>query len=402
MALFADSLHNEFAGIALAFVTAGAADYGEIVAIADAFPDGGDDAAFYDVWSAAGDRHVARADEALAAGRESTGRNHLLRAAVCYSVAIKPWFGTPVDPRMTAGFENCTAAFDRAIVLGRTPAQRLVVPFDGYRLPTWFVPATDSTPGEPRPVVILVNGYDGTLPDTYFGLGQAAVDRGYHVVVFDGPGQGALLVRHSVPMVPDWERVVTAVVDAIVGRSDVDDARIALHGWSLGGLLAPRAATGEQRLAAVVADPALWGILDGMRHLVAVMGSPELAAGLPDLPDDVAARMTEAIVADRALSWKIAKRAFWVHGVDDLQAYVRAAAEFTMDGHVDGLRCPLLATAAEHDPLAAGAQAFVDRVKSPTTLLHFTAVQGAGEHCELYNRWLLNSSVLDWLDDTLR
>ena len=398
---FADPLHKEFAGVAAAFITAGAADYGEVVAIADAFPDDGDDALFYDVWSAAGDRHIARAEDALAAGHERTGRGHLMRGAACYSVAIKPWFGTPVDQRMTAGFENCTAAFDRAIVLGPRPAERLAVPFDGYRLPTWFVPAADSKPGERRPVVILVNGYDGTLPDTYFGLGQATVDRGYHAVVFDGPGQGALLVRDSIPMIPDWGRVVSAVVDAIVDRDDVDTARIALHGWSLGGLLAPRAAAAEHRLGAVIADPALWGILDGMRHLIAAMGFPELAAGLPDLPDEVAAKMTEVILADRALTWRIVKRAFWVHGVDDLQGYLRAAAEFTMESHADGIQCPLLATAAEHDPLAAGAHAFVERVAAPATLLRFRAAQGAGDHCELYNRWLLNSSVLDWLDDTL-
>jgi alpha-beta hydrolase superfamily lysophospholipase len=324
-----------------------------------------------------------------------------MRAAACYGVAIKPWFGTPVDPRMTTGFDRCTAAFERGIVLGARPAERLTVPFDATTLPTWFVPAVGSRPGEVRPLVIVNNGYDGTLPDNWFGIGKAATERGYHVVLFDGPGQGALLVHESMPMVPDWERVVTAVVDAVIERDDVDPDRIVLHGWSLGGHLAPRAATAEHRLAAVVADPALWGILDGMRRLVTAIGSPELADHLPELPDDAAAHLTEIIAADRALTWKIVKRAFWVHGVADVQAYAKVAAEFTLDGRVEEIRCPLLGTKAEHDPLASGAGAFVERVAAPARLLEFAAADGAGEHCEISNRWLLNSSALDWLDDVL-
>jgi alpha-beta hydrolase superfamily lysophospholipase len=399
--LFADPLHNEFAGLATGWIGSGASDYGEILAIAEAFPEGGDDGAYYEAWSAAAGRHVGRADAALRAGHERTAQGHLFRASAYYGVAIKPLFGTPVDPRMTAGFENCTAAFDRAIVLGPRPAERLTAPFDGYELPTWFVPAVGSAPGEARPVVIVSNGYDGALPENHFGIGKAASERGYHVVLFDGPGQGALLVRDSIPLIADWERVVGAVVDAIVDRDDVDRDRIALHGWSLGGYLAPRAATAEHRLAAVVADPALWSMIEGMRGLVSALGSPELAAGLPDLPADAAAQLLEKISADRGLEWKIVKRGFWVHGVEDLEGYIRAAELITLSGRADGIRCPLLGTTNEGDPLSSGAKAFVDQLSCPTTLLEFTEAEGAAGHCELQNRWLLNSSVLDWLDDTL-
>lgn len=401
MALFTDPLHDEFAGLAAAWVTVGAFDYGEVLAIADAFPDGGDDADFFDAWSGAGDRHVERAESALAAGHGETAQGHLFRAAACFGVAIKPWFGSPVDRRMTEGFAKCTEAFDRAIVMGSSPAERLAVAFDGYEMPGWFLPARDSKPGERRPVVIVVNGYDGTLPENYFGLGKAATDRGYHAVLFDGPGQGSLLVDEGIPMSPDWDRVVSAVIDAIVDRDDVDSARIALHGWSLGGYLAPRAAAGEPRVAAVVADPALWGIIDGMRGLVAALGSAELAAGLPDLPDDAAATITEAIESDRGLTWRVIKRGYWVHGVDDFQGYLRAVTPFTLTGHAENIRCPLLGTTTEGDPLSAGAGDFIAKLSCPTTLLEFTAAEGAGGHCEIQNRWLLNTRVLDWLDETL-
>lgn len=401
MNLFADPLHDQFASWATAWMTSGGADYGEIVAIADAFPEGGDDADFFDAWSRAGDRHLERADEALGSGHTETAQGHLLRAAALYAVAIKPWFGTPVDRRMSEGFAKLTDAFEQAIVLGRRPGERITVPFEDYELPTWFLPATDSEPGEARPVVIAVNGYDGTLPDMYFGIGKSAAERGYHVVMFDGPGQGALLVNQSIPMIPEWDRVVSAVIDSIENRQDVDRGRIAVHGWSLGGHLAPRAAAGESRIAAVIADPALWGILDGMRGLVAAFGSDELAAALPDLPDDAATAITAKITGDRGLEWRIVKRGFWVHGVDDLQSYIRAVAPFTMTGHIGDIRCPLLGTTTEGDVLAAGAGDFLSKADVPTTLLEFTAAEGAAGHCEFQNRWLLNTRVLDWLDETL-
>ena len=40
-------------------------------------------------------------------------------------------------------------------------------------------------------------------------------------------------------------------------------------------------------------------------------------------------------------------------------------------------------------------------LSAPTTVLEFAAAEGAGEHCEMRNRSLLNRRVLDWLDDTL-
>ncbi len=142
-------------------------------------------------------------------------------------------------------------------------------------------------------------------------------------------------------------------------------------------------------------------MLDGMRGPVAALGSPELADNLPELPDDAAAEMTQVISGNRSLDWKIVKRGFWVNGADDLQGYLRAVEPFTLTGRADGIRCPFLATKSEGDPLAASAPEMVEPLSCPTTLLSFTAAERAGGHCEMQARWLLNTKVLDWLDDTL-
>ena len=70
-----------------------------------------------------------------------------------------------------------------------------------------------------------------------------------------GAGQGAELFADDVPFRPDWEAVITPVVDYLSARPDVDAAKIALTGWSFSGTLVVRAAAQERRVAAVVSDP---------------------------------------------------------------------------------------------------------------------------------------------------
>jgi hypothetical protein len=51
--------------------------------------------------------------------------------------------------------------------------------------------------------------------------------------------------------------------------------------------------------------------------------------------------------------------------------------------------------------LAGNAKETLSRLKAPTTLMTFTAAEGAGGHQETLNRALAETRILDWLDDTL-
>ena len=57
------------------------------------------------------------------------------------------------------------------------------------------------------------NGSDGQNVDMLAQGGLAALERGYNVVIFEGPGQGSQLFLHDVPFRPDWENVITPIVD---------------------------------------------------------------------------------------------------------------------------------------------------------------------------------------------
>jgi alpha-beta hydrolase superfamily lysophospholipase len=235
----------------------------------------------------------------------------------------------------------------------------------------------------------------------YFASAVAASRRGYHCLLFDGPGQGEMLYEHGLPLRPDWETVIAAVVDFAVAQRNVDPERIALSGWSLGGHLAPRGASGEPRISALIADPATWSIAGDIRDFVIYkLNVPrEVAAHLGDLEETTIQTLDALIRKDRDLNWKIVKRGFWVHGVADLRSYLRSAEQFTMDGRSELIRCPTLLTMAENDSLGARAPSFYEALQCPKTLLRFTAAEGAGDHCEMQNRSLLNRRTLDWLDE---
>ena len=190
-------------------------------------------------------------------------------------------------------------------------------------MPAYLIPAVGYETAV-RPLLICTNGYDAAITDIFFASAVAATARGYHCLIFDGPGQGEMLIEHGMTLRPDWETVIKAVVDFALTLSVVDPARIALSGWSLGGYLAPRAASGEHRLAACIADPGLWSVASGLRAFCEKLGVPAEAAANPaDIEQPLLDKMWQAITGDRKLRWTIIQRGFWVNGVENLREFLR-------------------------------------------------------------------------------
>ena len=131
--------------------------------------------------------------------------------------------GAPTDPRLVASNARQTETFRRAAALMARPPELLEIPYEGTTLPGYFFRAADDD--RPRATVILTGGYDGTVEELYFFNGAAALARGYNVLAFDGPGQGAALLQRGMVLRPDWENVVTPVVDHALARPDVDPER---------------------------------------------------------------------------------------------------------------------------------------------------------------------------------
>ncbi len=392
---FKNDLHDEFGSWLFCYTATGGPDLGVLAAVGAAVGDG-DDAAFNAAWMATGDRFAAEADSLLAAGSPDEARRLLLWAAACYATSYHPLYGAPVDPRLLASFRKQIATFDRALALLPHPVKPLRIPYEGTTLPAYLLPATGHET-EVRPLVILTNGYDATVTEMYFAEAAAIAARGYHCLFFDGPGQGELLIEQGVPIRPDWEAVIRPVVDFALTLPHIDPARIALWGWSLGGYLALRGASGEPRLAACIADPGLRAVMTP--QMLSRFGVKVAGAAKPGTM--IEAALEQAVKASPRMHWSLMQRGLWVHGAASLGAYAEAALAMTLEGRVDMIRCPTLLTTAENDPLSHGAEALLSELACPATLLRFTAAEGAGDHCEMANRSLAMLRMLDWLDATL-
>jgi pimeloyl-ACP methyl ester carboxylesterase len=390
---FDDPLFEEFA---LRPLIIDGCPLGEISATTSLIEDGDRDG-WYRQWTAAAERVVSYADESARAGHTISASDAYLRASSYYRAAYVVLFGSPVDPRLVEAFDKETEAFQKAAALMTPPVEPVEIPYEGTTLPGYFCQVDDS--GRPRPTLIGTNGYDSTINELYLDF-AAVLRRGYNLLLYDGPGQGRALIKQGLVMRPDWENVVKPVVDYALSRPEVDPERIAIMGISLGGYLAPRAASSEHRLAACIADPGLWDMLEAAKARFSALPK-EVLERLPNVDPEVLEPIVEHIQATPALRWAIMQRAFWVHGIDSLSEYLKLAEDYSLKEAVSQIRCPTLLTWAESDPLSWNAELIYDRLRSQKELVRFYDAEGAGDHCEVKTRPLFHQRAFDWLDETL-
>src|SRR5205823_5574240 len=204
-----------FGGRAVGRIVYGGADLGECRAAVEAVGAGGVDA-WYRAWTAMADRLAAIGDDSGARGHTVSAREAYLRAVTYYHVSYLPLFGRPVDPRLVSAFDAEAVTFRKAAALFDPPIEAIEIPFEGRMLPGYFVKVDDSS--ILRPTVIHTNGYDSNIQEMYFAHAPAAIRRGYNCLLFDGPGQGEVLIKQGLPIRPDWEHVVSPVIDYAPAR----------------------------------------------------------------------------------------------------------------------------------------------------------------------------------------
>jgi acetyl esterase/lipase len=402
MATFSDPLHDEFASWLLGLAPYGGADIGEVDLLASKVT-AGDDTSFFDECVAIARARIDEGDAAASRNHAATAYDCYLRAALFVGVGYHLLYGAPVDPRLVDALHLQMDTFAKALRVGVVHAEPVDVPYERTKLPAWFLRAPAHV-DERRPTIIVGGGWDSTMVENFLGMGVAALARGYHVLLADGPGQGTLLVDEGLTLRHDWEAVVTPIVDAAAKLDVVDPAAIVYQPWSLGGYMAPRVAAYEHRLAAVIADPGQLDVGGKFAGALAMMGLDQDAlARLPELSADDEAKVMAIVSADRGLRWKFVQRGFWTNGASDLASWIAEMSKWKLTpDEVAAIRCPVLVTHADNDMASSNARELYDLLPGPKEYFEFTDADGAGQHCEMLNRSMANRRILDWLDDTLR
>ena len=293
--------------------------------------------------------------------------NCWLRAADYYR-EVEFWL-LPDDPRRLAAFtdmENCSKKFIENL---NPKGEVLQIPYEGKSLFAYFVRAPFDTGRQP--VLICMGGLDSIKDEMWFMQAHGALQRGISVLMIDGPGQGGTLRRHKIPTRFDTEVPIGTCIDYLATRDDVDRERIAVCGSSLGGYYAARAGCYEPRLAAAISHGAIWSI--------------------------------PALWENATESHGLADHIKWVFGTRTMKEALEKAKPFTLEGHLDNMRCPYLIVHGGHDVLGvAGAQKVYDYAKSKgvdVTLRFVDKDETGAEHCQHDNPTIGQELMTDWLAD---
>jgi 2,6-dihydroxypseudooxynicotine hydrolase len=309
-------------------------------------------ASWVDEWDRLAREHEQWGSDALERGHRETAARHFLSASAAYNFAQYVIF---LDiSRKRALHEGCVRAYGRAAPLFDRPAVPFEVSFRRHRLQGYL----RMPPGRrPAPVVVIFNGTNGVKEEMHW-WGEALLERGLAVILFDGPGLGA--TWHRMSMVAEPRPVGVAILNQIEATPELDPDAVGFFGISLGGYLAIRMATHDTRVRAV-------------------------AAVSPPYSADVYWNVTLA-----ALRRELAA----LYDVEEREM-AAAVPRITLADVMPKLTCPLIVAGGGHDLITPGTEAWriFEDGRGPRELLYYP---DGGHEC--FNMLSdLRPRMVDWL-----
>ena len=312
----------------------------------------------------------------------------------------------------------------RHVAISRPNDEQVRIPAIGFTLAgTLSKPSGEATTR--RPAVVLTAGAGPLDRDALTAgipiLGQLAsalADAGFIVLRYDKRGVGQSGGRTEIASLGDFSDDQRAAVKFLTSRKDVDDKRIAVVGYSEGGLVSLLSAAKEKRIAAValLATPGVSGadlILAQQQH---ALGRSNLSDAEKQARIDMQKKINEAAVTGK--------------GLDALTPAVRrhiANAEFQSVLATDpaklvpNVRQPILVVQGERDvevaPTNADRLEALAKARKPPAGVEVVKVPGvnhlmvpaqtgeADEYSTLTDRQIspaASAAVVEWLKRTLK
>jgi len=297
--------------------------------------------------------HERAGETSLREGHRVTAGEHFARASLCAHYGQFLYFAFPEVKRRAV--ELKARLFLRAAPLLAPPAERIEIACGGATLPAYLRVPDRVTPA---PCVVLVGGLDAAKEDAH-QFASLCVARGLATLAFDGPGQGETYYR-GLLLDGGYHRAVSAVIDYLETRPELDRSRIGLVGRSTGGFLAPQAAALDNRIKACVA----WGAMYDLARF----------EHMPPLIKDGFQMVT--------------------HSKDWAEA--EAAMRFVnLKGLAERITCPLYVLHGGKDNITPpyNATRLIEEAKGPTTLAFYED----GIHCNHDVAYIARPGMADWV-----
>jgi hypothetical protein len=355
----------------------------------------GDFEGAYLAFKQAGDEARALAEESASHGHRESARQAYLWAQNFYDSSTYFVDGSKDATRFLPTWELLYDCWLKSLPFFDPPIEPVSIPYEQTQLHGFFFRGKSTA--RQRPLLILVNGSDGSLLDMWLWGGAGALARGYDCLTFDGPGQGYALWKDKLYFRPDWEKVISPVIEYALSRSEVDPKRIAIQGISQGGYWVPRAVAFEKRIAAAIADP---GVVDVSTSWTVNLPKPLRELLKSGRKTEFYSYLGKSLNPATKSNLTFRMRPF---GFTSYYDTYKAVLEYNLEGIASQIGCPLLITEPVNESYWPGqSRRLYDLVTSPKELVHFSESDGADLHCEPKGTGLRDLRVFDWLDDTLK
>ena len=203
-----------------------------------------------------------RADYKASIAEKAKESGHARTALFTYQEAISDYIQAQHaifeddNPIKLKYHQKLLRCFDSLIEVAEYPIERVEIPWEGNEIQANF----HILPDRPKaPCVIVLPGMDVTKEFHREPIDRTFTSRGMHAIVIDGPGQGTSNIRKIRITHNNYERAVSAVVDWLTQRPEIDPKKIAVHGQSMGSHWAARSASYDNRIKATAASMSCLG-----------------------------------------------------------------------------------------------------------------------------------------------
>lgn len=374
----------------------GGASVGQSLALAAHIGDKGA-SAWVEAFAASARSMEVDAEARAQAGHAVSARDMFLMACNAYRAAE---YYSPVRTldhrRLGKKSRDC---FTRACAFMPHELEEIFVEHRGLRLPAYLFTPPDAS--KPNRTLAVVSGFDGTLEESWLQIGRGALERGWSVFLFAGPGQmDTLRFNDPTRLEPDYEAPLGAAFDHLLERPGIDPQRLALYGVSFGGYFASRTASRDDRVKALVANSPIVDLASYMCGFVGFDPVEDMQPQENFTREDMAHIPDDVFPPEKKKQAENLMDRFGQETFVDVFRYMR---QFAMGGEIADIRCPALALAGtgEGHEVARQMDIFCRGVGGPVASRTFTQAEGADSHCQVGNLPLANAVIMDWLDETL-
>jgi len=318
-------------------------------------------------------------------GESALARHEVRKGA--YYLRLAEFFMFTNDPRKIPTRQRFVD-----LLLGRlqiAPSAYSKIPFG-----TGWLPAYRLTPKKPKGTLVVFGGFDSYIEE-WMPAALFFRDAGYDTILFEGPGQGAALQLAQLPMIPEWEQPVKAVLD-FYGCDAVT-----LLGFSLGGELGIRAAAFEPRVRRIIAYDVC---TSAFGFLLRPLPPPVRQQLLEWLDADNEGAVNTFFVNARAKSLFVdwgTQNGMHTAGVKTPYEMLKHFQQYATASISSRVRQDVLLMAGAEDHAIAPHElpdqiATLTHVRTLTARL-FTRAEQAQNHCQVGNYGLAFRVMIDWM-----